>query len=235
MSQAEALYSLQEIDLGIHSRQKRLEEIAAQLADAKIVADAQQNVDSTKQILAPLQTKSRNLELEIQTNTSKIQTTDEALYSGRVSNPKELQEMQQEIVSLKKRNRELEDSLLETMLEIETAEAELLLRENALKQITIEHEAANQHLIEERKKIKIEGSVLVKNKEQMLPEITADSLKIYNSLKPRKSNQPVALLVNKSCTACRVEQDLAIVSEVRKAQKLVYCSSCGRILAYRGG
>jgi uncharacterized protein len=235
MTQAEALYRLQEIELGIHARQKRLEEIASLLANDTAVVAVQLQVTNTKRILTPLQTKSRNLELEIQTNTSKIKTTDEALYSGRVRNPKELQDMQQEIVSLKKRNLELEDILLETMVTVENTEAELAQHEAALQRIIAEREAANQQLIEERTRVKAEGSALVKSREAILPDITADSLKIYNSLKPRKNNQPMALLVNQSCTACRVEQDLAVIIEARKGQKVVYCSSCGRMLAYGSG
>lgn len=235
MTQVEALYRLQEIELGIHARQKRLEEITALLANDAAVVEAQQQVANTKKILTPLQTKSRNLELEIQTNTSKIKLTDEALYSGKVRNPKELQDMQQEIASLKKRNLELENILLETMVAVETTEAELAQGEVALQRVTAEREAANQHLIEERTRIKAEGSTLVKSRNALLPDITADSLKLYNSLKPRKNNQPIALLVNQSCSACRVQQDLAVVNEARKGQSTVYCSSCGRILAYRGG
>lgn len=235
MTQAEVLYRLQEIELGILARQKRLEEIASLLANDTALAAAQQQVTNTKHILTPLQTKSRNLELEIQTNASKIKMTDEALYSGRVRNPKELQDMQQEIVSLKKRNLELEDILLETMQGVENAEAELAQHEATLQHTIAKREAANQQLIEERTRVKAEGSALVKSREAILPDITADSLKIYNSLKPRKNNQPMALLVNQSCTACRVEQDLAVIIEARKGQKVVYCSSCGRMLAYGSG
>jgi predicted nucleic acid-binding Zn-ribbon protein len=51
--------------------------------------------------LTPLQSRARNLELEIQSTSEKIRLTDQQLYSGKVRNPKELQEMQQEIQSLK--------------------------------------------------------------------------------------------------------------------------------------
>src|SRR3954447_17395833 len=125
MIQASELYRLQEIDLSVHQHHKRLEEIAAQLADNKALTEAQQKVTSDQQVLAPRQTKVRKLEQEIQTNTAKLRQTDENLYSGRVRNPKELQDMQQEIQSLKKRNQELEDVLLETMMSVDTADAAL--------------------------------------------------------------------------------------------------------------
>ncbi|MEZ4667346.1 MAG: hypothetical protein R3E39_05420 [Anaerolineae bacterium] len=235
MTQPDTLYRLQEIEIGIQARHKRLEEIASSLANNELVQQAQQQVANVKQVLSPLQTRSKNLELEIKSNATKIKETDEALYSGRVRNPKELQDMQHEIELLKKRNLELEDLLLETMVAVETTEAELDKRETNLQQAIEEHETANHHLIEERTRIKSEGSLLVKNREAVLLDVTPESLQTYNNLKVRKNNQPVALLVNQSCTACRVQQDLAVVTEARKGQKLVFCASCGRILAYRSG
>jgi predicted nucleic acid-binding Zn-ribbon protein len=235
MIQASELYRLQEIDLNVHQRHKRLEEIAAQLADNKALTDAQQQVTNDQQTLTPLQSKVRKLEGDIQSNTAKIRETDEALYSGRVRNPKELQDMQNEIQSLKKRNQELEDVLLETMMSVDTAEAALKDSTAQLETIGAQFELANKNLIDEQKRLKSEGSALLKNREQLIPTIDPNVLKVYNNLRPRKNNQPVAVLVNQSCSVCRVQQDMNVIQEVRKSESLTYCSSCGRILIYRTG
>jgi predicted nucleic acid-binding Zn-ribbon protein len=235
MTQAEALYHLQEIDLSIAQAQKRLTEIAAALADNQIIIEVQRQVDSAQQTLTPLQTKARNLELEIQTNSDKIRSTDQQLYSGKVRNPKELQDMQQEIESLKNRNSELEDVLLETMMKVENAEAELTQKQSALQTVTSSIKSDHQHLLDEQKKLQSDVKSLQQKREGALPPITPDSLKTYNALRPRKNNQPIALLINGSCSVCRVEQDMAVIAEVRKGQKLTPCSSCGRILVYKSG
>src|SRR5690606_32754045 len=91
MTQAEALYHLQEVDLSIAQAQKRLGEIAAALADNSLISEAQSQVDQAQETLTPLQAKARNLELEIQSNSDKLRLTDQQLYSGNVRNPKELQ------------------------------------------------------------------------------------------------------------------------------------------------
>jgi uncharacterized protein len=235
MIQASELYRLQEIDLSVQQHHKRLEEIAAQLADNKALSDAQQQVTNDQQTLTPLQNKVRKLEQEIQSNTTKIKETDETLYSGRVKNPKELQDMQQEIQSLKKRNQELEDVLLETMMQVDTADAALKDSSAKLEIIRAQFELANKSLVDEQKRLKAEGSALLKSREQLLPSIEANNLKVYNNLKPRKNNQAVAVLVNQSCSVCRVQQDMNVIQAVRKGETLTYCSSCGRILIYRSG
>jgi uncharacterized protein len=235
MTQAEALFHLQEFDLQLIQAQKRLSEITTALADNKIVLEAQTQVETAQKTLTPLQTRARNLELEIQSTSEKIRLTDQQLYSGKVRNPKELQEMQQEIQSLKNRTRELEDVLLETMLNVENAETTLSEKQADLQQLTGQAENDHQHLINEQKKLNSDIKLLQQKREGVLPPITPDSLKIYNSLRPRKNNQPIALLVNGSCSVCRVEQDMAVISEVRKGQKLIPCASCGRLLVYKSG
>lgn len=235
MTQAEALYHLQEFDLIIAQAQKRLAEIATALSNNQVLVEAKNQVQTAQNTLAPLQTKTRNLELEIQSNTEKIRSTDEQLYSGRVRNPKELQEMQQEIQSLKNRNQELEDILLDAMLNVENAEAELHQKQAALEQLTADWENDHQHLLDEQNKLQAEVEKQRQKREGALPPITPETLKVYNTLRPRKNNQPVALLIGGSCSVCRVEQDMAIIGEVRKGQKLIYCVSCGRILVYKSG
>jgi predicted nucleic acid-binding Zn-ribbon protein len=235
MTQAEALFHLQEIDLQLIQAQKRLNEITTALADNKSILEAQAQVETAQKTLTPLQTRARNLELEIQSTSEKIRLTDQQLYSGKVRNPKELQEMQQEIQSLKNRTRELEDVLLETMLNVENAETTLSEKQADLQQLTTQSENDHQHLIDEQKKLHSDIKLFQQKRDGVLPQITPDSLKIYNNLRPRKNNQPIALLVNGSCSVCRVEQDMAVISEVRKGQKLIPCASCGRLLVYKSG
>ena len=235
MTQAEALYRLQEIDLLLAQAQKRLTDIDTALADRGAVTAAEAEVQAAQAHLKPLQTRSRNLELEIQSNTAKMRQADETLYGGRVRNPKELQDLQHEIQSLKKRNSELEDDLLELMVQVEAGEATLTARQAALKAAQVAWEAEHVHLLDEQATLKQGLPETSKRRQQALQDVNADGLKLYQSLKPRKHNQPVALLVNQSCSFCRVEQDLAIIREVRTGQKLTTCLSCGRILAYRSG
>ena len=52
----------------------------------------------------------------------KIEQSEASLYSGNVTNPKELQDLQNEAAALKRYLVTLEDRQLEAMLEVETAE-----------------------------------------------------------------------------------------------------------------
>lgn len=230
MTQAQALHRLQEIELSILRSQKRLNEISALLADSRAVTEANSQVQAAQQALTPLQTRARDLELEIQSNSDKIRATDEHLYSGRVRNPKEMQDMQQEIQSLKKRNDSLEDTLLEVMMAVEEAEARLNTTQEQLKQAAAGWESQNQQLLDEQNRLKSDQTLFHQQRRQALEAVEADSLNQYNTLKPRKHNQPVAVLAGDTCSACGVEQTMAIISETDRGVTLAKCLSCGRIL-----
>lgn len=230
MNQAEALYRLQEIDLTLARRQKRLREITIILEDNKAITEAQVRLNQAQQHLHPLQTSARNLELEIQSNNEKIRATDEQLYSGRVKNPKELQDMQQEIQLLKKRNEELEDRLLATMMAVEEAEAAVSDANAHLQSVQASWENEHGQLLHEGAQIESQIAMLQQQREQALKSVEPDNVILYNNLRAKKHNQPVAVLSGDSCAVCGVEQNLAVVKSVRQGQELVYCRSCGRIL-----
>lgn len=234
MTQAEALYHLQEIDLSLLRQQKRLSEIEAALADNQTVVQAQTAVNTAHHTLTPLKTRSRDLELEIQSTLQKAQATEQELYSGKVKNPKQLQEMEQEIQALRKRHADLEDALLGTMLSVEEAEARLAEAEDTLRQATTAHQADHQHLLDEREQLQAQVATLRQQRELAVRQIAPENLTLYNTLRPKKHNQPVALLQNGSCSLCGVEQTTAITLEALHGQSLVKCLSCGRILVYRG-
>jgi predicted nucleic acid-binding Zn-ribbon protein len=230
MTQAEALLALQEIDLNLIRNQKRLQELTAMLAGNQGVSDAEAKVAEALKQLTPVQTQARNLELEIQSNASKIANTDEQLYGGRVRNPKELQEMQQEIQSVKKRNVELEDHLLETMVIIEDGEKLLTEAQAQLNEVTQAWENEHKQLLDEQSQLESQVKALRQKREQALTPITPENQQLYASLRTKKNNQPISALDGNTCSVCGVEQTLAIMKNVRQEQGLVYCGNCGRIL-----
>lgn len=230
MSQAESLYQLQTLELKILQTRKRLQEITKALADDVHVQQAQTQVQKAKDHLTPLQVQSRNLDLEIQSTVEKANTAEETLYSGKIKNPKELTDLQQEIQALKRWHSELESKLLETLFAAEEAEATLTQAEAELASVTAHWESEHSQLIAERDTCKAELERARAEREKALTKINPESLKIYDKLKQSKHNQPIALMTDNTCGICGVGQNRAIERDVRQGQKLVYCSNCERIL-----
>lgn len=233
MSQADALYHLQQLELAILRHQKRLKAIEESLGNHEQVAQAQKTLDSAAAHLKPLQTQARDLELQIQANRTKSKTAEERLYSGVVKNPKELQDLQSEIASLKKWHGELEDRLLEMMVAVEAAEAQMHSAEEGLEMVMKSLQKDHQDLLHEQKDLKTQVHDLLQKRKEALEKVTPESLSVYNQLKPRKANQAVSLMNARMCSVCGIEQTTIIEQEARKGERLVHCKNCERILVYR--
>jgi predicted nucleic acid-binding Zn-ribbon protein len=229
-SQVEALYQLQKIDLEALEHQKRLASIETQLNDNESLNQAQQAIDKAEETLKPLRTQTRNLDLEIQATLQKSKTSEDRLYSGAVKNPKEMQDLQNEITSLKNRNSQLEDNALELLLTVEEAEATLEQAQADLTRLKAEWDSQHSDLIHEQDTLQTRLQQLSEERERVLKDITAQNRKLYDTMKARKANRPVSIMQGHTCTACGVEQTMAIETAARRRDTLVNCENCGRIL-----
>lgn len=233
MNEAEKLYQLQEIEISLLRSRQRLEAIAAALTQNEAVQAATSLVETQQKALSPLQASVRNLDLEIRSTAEKASQSEDDLYSGRIKNPKQMQELEQEIASLKKRHSELETELLETMFAVEEAESTLGEAQSQLEAVTQNWQQEHGALLEEQALLEAHIKQLQASRKQALQDIKAESLKMYETLKPRKHNQPIALMTSGTCGLCGVAQNLSVEREVRQGQKLVTCTNCGRILVAR--
>ncbi|MDQ7034126.1 MAG: hypothetical protein Q9P01_04625 [Anaerolineae bacterium] len=231
MNQGKALYKLQEIDLGLIRRDKRLQAIEAQLADNDAVKAAQVTVDIAEEELKPLQKNLRDLELQVQSTRSKRNNTETRLYSGSVTNPKELQDMQNEIESLKKWHAELEDRMLEVMLGVEEAESVLNDAQDTLAQVMEAAATENQDLLSEKQALISEVSHLQEKRIAAIAAVDETNLKLYDTMRPQKANQPIAKLnSDDTCSACGIRQMGVVTQEIRRSEELIYCRNCKRLL-----
>jgi predicted nucleic acid-binding Zn-ribbon protein len=231
MTASQTLYRLQTLDLSIAQRRARLKAIHAELGHNTVVSAAQQRVEDAEKTLRAAQTHARDLELEIKSITEKIAETDKTLYGGTVNSPKALTELQEEIEALQRRQRQLEDTLLETMSQSDAAQTVAAEAKSALTLAQTEHVGSQTHLLEEQALLDSELSKLTAQRDALLPSIDHTLLSIYETLRGRKGGHAVSLLKEESCARCGVEQTAMTISQVRQGKGVVYCNTCGRILA----
>jgi hypothetical protein len=231
MNRSQLLYRLQTIDLEMGNGKRRLEEVEAGLGESEELRQARRALQKAKDELNHWRTTLRDLELEAKSLTAKITSVEERLYSGRVTNPKELANFQNEVSYLKRRRSDLEDRQLEAMVEVEEHEAEVDSKKASLAQIEVEWTQTQERLTEERSELEERLAHLMK-KERVGVEgkIGAEDLVLYGELRNRKGGQAVALLKGEVCQACRVTLPTSRVQQARSGDSLSFCSSCQRIL-----
>ena len=230
MNPALQLYQLQELELEARNAGRRLKAISAALADGADMQAAQDRCQAARDVLKPLRTRLRDLELDTAGNEEKIRNTGQQLYSGAVKSPREMQDMQLEVAALTRRNGDLETWTLETMLAIEVAEGQLAEAKSAQAEVVDRRGDEHRVLLQEQEMLKASLPQLEARRQKALAQIAPELQKQYLALKPRKGGQPLARMNGNSCALCGVSQTLTAEREVRLGRKLVACANCGRIL-----
>jgi predicted nucleic acid-binding Zn-ribbon protein len=158
------------------------------------------------------------------------------LDSGSVSNPKDLERLQHELVSLDRRIAELEDTELEVMEQLETAQSELTAARARLGEL----DARLAELTEARDRrvagLREEGAGVTRDRAQAVDGMPPDLLGLYDKLREQKGGVGAALLRARRCEGCSLELnsgDLATIAK-QPVDEVVRCEECGRILVRTG-
>ncbi len=229
MAGQEELFRLQQLDSERDAKLGRLTEIEAMLKNSSRLEEARQGLSVAEEQARRCQTRQRDLELEIESLSSKMARSEKRLYGGKVKNPKELSDLQAEIESLKRRRQKLEDALLEAMINREEAEANLDQARSHLQQVESERSTQHADLKAEQEALERRISQIEKRRQAVTPRIDAEILRDYERVRERKGGQAVAQIRGDACSACGVTVAPSIEWKLRQGE-LVHCDTCGRIL-----
>lgn len=228
MSIAKQLYQLQVVDLELESNEQVLNQIVSRLGESEAVTETQNQLAAEGQHLKELTGQQHALEWEIDDLTTKLITIEEELYSGRIRNPKELANLQQEIDSLKMRRHKLEDQLLEVMEQVELKTRDVATLSRRLEIVTAEWQSQQQQLHTDLERLEAVISDLKQKRELLATEIDLQAIETYHELKKQRGTA-VAKVEQGICHGCRLTLPVTELQRARSGS-LVRCSSCGRIL-----
>ena len=230
MSRASGLHRLQEIDSDSDRLKGRLEEIRITLEDSSEIAQLKADLDARESVTGAASTAARHAENQVDDQRVKLQTTEQSLYGGSVTDPKELEDLQMEAESLKRHLATLEDHYLAAMFEQEEAE-------NSQEQIATSLEEAqdrqvDQHaeLLSEREDIEQRFVNLDTEREAAIASVSDEDLKTYERLRAQLGGVAVIALNGDSCGACGLTLPASSRQLVSGGDDLVRCSQCSRIL-----
>jgi predicted nucleic acid-binding Zn-ribbon protein len=224
------LYQLQLIDSEREEKSRRLSEVEASLGKTGDVVRAQEDVIQTQDNLDQLRIQMRDLELEIASLNAKLKKNQERLYSGRVRNPKELSNLQEEAAALRRRRSELEDDQLELMIAIEEDEAELAERQARLNQIEASWREEQATLSAEEERLELRLAELEEQRQGKRARIGPGDVALYDDLHNRLGGTGVALLKRGICQVCGVDVPTGVAQAVERGEDLHYCTTCNRLL-----
>ena len=193
-------------------------ELTDRVRDARIVVD-DLTVEQTK------------ADREVEQVKARRERDRSRMDSGQITNPKDLERMQHELVSLERRISTLEDAELEVMEKLE--EAQQVLAGLGIRADDIDARLAELVATRDEKRVEIDRT---------LDEVSAargpatagmpdDLMALYERLREQKGIG-AALLRARQCGGCNMSLDASELSRIRSApaDEVIRCEECQRIL-----
>jgi predicted nucleic acid-binding Zn-ribbon protein len=202
----------------------------AELGDALAAVD--QLTAERQGSLATVQRGQARLEGEVDMVADKARSEEARAASGKVTSPKELTAIQEEVAGLKRRQAALEDELLELMEQRETLEGELAelatRREGFAAEQAEVTKARDAALVEIDRELDGEWTA----RDGVVPRVGEQLRALYDQIRARQGGVGAAALLGNTCQGCRVSISPVELATIRKLppEEIKRCENCRRIL-----
>lgn len=162
--------------------------------------------------------------------TTKIDREEKKLYSGQISNPKELKGIENEIISLKKRRDEEETILLTVIERVEKIAADSSKIKKTLQTVSDEADSLRSRFEELSAEINGQLKDLQAQRIEVLATVSPDTLKLYDKVRKESMGLAVVELDGSTCTGCRMELPASELEQDIGVDQFRRCPHCRRIL-----
>ncbi|MGH3718511.1 MAG: zinc ribbon domain-containing protein [Pseudonocardiaceae bacterium] len=212
-------------------RRRSLPELAeVELAD-KDLRSARDSLIAAQTAVSDLDRDIRKLEAEIDQVRAREDRDRGLLDSGSISSGKQLEDLQHELATLRRRQTVLEDDLLEVMERREATAADLERGRAALVGIEQRSRDATRRRDEALAELGSIEEHAQHDRRTVIGELSADLVALYERIRSR-SGTGAALLREHRCGACRLELDRTAIGRLREAapDEVLRCEECGVVL-----
>jgi predicted nucleic acid-binding Zn-ribbon protein len=230
MSASLGLFRLQQVDSQIDRARAQLDTIRKTLENDVELKKSLALVESSQAELHRAKSDLKTAEAEATAQKIKIEQTEASLYGGSVHNPKELQDLQRDVVSLKKHLATLEERELEAMLKVEKAESVFGEARGVLESMQSRLSGEHKNLLEAQSKLLKDMERLNQEREASAAPVEVGLMTIYNDLRRQKRGVAVTEFEDNSCSSCGATLTSSLQQNAKSPKQVMYCPSCGRIL-----
>ena len=247
MNSLERLLELQGLDTRIaqleHRRAQIPEREELRLLEQDSVALAERLV-AAESLHHELERRQKRYDDDLNSVLAKREQENRLLYSGQVTAMRELQSLEEEVAALGRRQRVVEDKLLEVMEQLEPSSADLEDLQRRGEDVAERTDAAQERLAAATAQIDEESREVRAERDGLAADISADLLERYERLRRQIGGVAVARLEGTSCLGCHLTLPLMEVDRLRRLPPVgeappgatdkgsATCPSCGRILVF---
>ena len=224
------LYDLQELDLRVSAADKSLAEVRASLADESALSSARDLVERLESQNEELAANRQAVQRTIDDLQQRLQKVESRLYGGAVTNPREFSAAEEEREFIQREQRNAEDQLLELMVETEDVQSAQASAQESLAQLEAERPVERAEMLKSEERLTGELAGLGQDRGLLVPQLPAQMLSLYDSLRRKGDGRAVAKVERGACQGCRLALSTMEFQRARSGQGIVQCGSCRRIL-----
>lgn len=224
------LYALQEIDSEIDGLERTFADLRTRQGEDDNVAAARERVVALEEAAREAAREQRSADDEAEDGRTKVGAVETKLYSGTITNAKELRDLQKDFEALQRQQAAREEAALAALTRSEETQAEAQAAQQAL-------QAGGVSWLEEQTRIAAEIELLEGQLEQLrarrlgaVRPVDSLTLSLYERLRKMRKGAAVARVQGGACMGCRILLPSQLFQKARSGMTVVQCSSCERIL-----
>ena len=245
MNPLERLLELQAHDTRIAQLEHRHAQLPerAELSELqRRMAEVQERIEAAETHRSQLERLQRRYDDDLGSVVAKRERERTLLYSGEVTGIRELQSLEEEVAALGRRQRVVEDKLLEVMEQVESSDEELAAISRSRSELVVGIGEVTERLSTAAAEIDEECNLVREDRAAAAAGIDPELLGRYERLRAQIGGVAVARLEATSCMGCHLALPLMEVDRLRRLPEMgeappgeddrgsATCPSCERIL-----
>ena len=233
--QYDILLELQEIDVNIDEEERKKRSLPLMIEGiTKEIQGLKGSLKNKNENYKNLQIKLKRKELDLAEKSNKINKYQEDLYGGKISDIKELKQIQKVIANYKEEKDGIEEEILDLMEVMENLDKSIGHLDEDLK-------GKEKELKKRKEEIDLVMLAIEKNmnslnikRGEILSKITDDHLlKEYELLRKEKGGKAIVEVDGTICPGCYLDLPSDVIYQLQKNRKIIICPNCNRILIWK--
>jgi len=233
--QYDILLELQKIDIDIDKEEKKKRNLPLVIERVtKEIQELKNNLKSKNEDYKNLQMKLKRIELDLAEKSNKIKKHQEDLYGGKISDIKELKQIQKVVANYQKEKANIEENVLDLMEKMEDLDKSIGHLDEDLKVKEEEFNKRKEEMDLARLVIKKNMNSLNIKRGEILSKITDGRLlREYELLRKEKGEKVIMEVDGPICPGCYLDLPSDVIHQLKNNRKIVICPNCSRILIWK--
>jgi len=229
LEQRELMIRLQTYDKKIIELEKVLEKVDGEISVLnQNFLNEEKKLNELKQARLEKKKIYSMYESDFESNNQRIEKYEQHL--KKLASPKDYRALQREVDETRKLNDGIQDSLLVLLEEIEEFDSLIKDKETSIVQLKSMTDSQKEEVLKKAENESRERAELITKKNEISENLDPKIKEIYYDTLKKSGGVAIVPVVNQVCNGCFLRIPPQISIEIKKANELIYCPRCHRIV-----